>query len=67
MACDQAKLAKSLVGDSERATRIELASSVWKVVLGAPRGSRHSKTRRWASCVPASFGPRELRPRWGKR
>ena len=30
MASDQAELASSLADDSERATRIELASSVWK-------------------------------------
>ena len=35
MAADQAKPALWLVRDGERATRIELASSVWKIVVSA--------------------------------
>ena len=53
MASDQAELASSLADDSERATRIELASSVWKTEA-LP-----------LSYARLTWGNNELRPRSG--
>ena len=74
MAFDQAKLAKSLVEDSERATRIELASSVWKTEalplsyaradLGK-QGSRPSKCHLRVTSTTRNRCPRHITDLFG--